>query len=232
MPTKLNAPIITLTNSTINIQNVPYALEFKIYANNILQTTINANIPQLDKISTFTQNNTIMSWNKVKNADAYIIKQGLSQIAQINDTEYDIREYTTDILNNIEFSIIAINTQQYYHDSNPAIILYTSPNLNTINDAKIINNILTWSAIPNAVKYNIYDNNIIIATTEETNFDLSIIDAKTHILNISSIAPGFVESKLSNTLLYIGPYLYDVINTTIKLYKAPYQTEEGGIKIL
>lgn len=200
MATKLSSPTLTLSGSTLTIQNVSHGTQFKIYANDELQITINANIPQLEK-PVITVDESILRWDDVTNATEYIIKVNNNVISTVTNTNFDMTKYSDEAISNVKISLIASDGNSYYQDSEPAEITYTSPTLS----APVISlsgNTISWTAIPNAVTYSIIDNDNPIATTTSTSYDLSSLSVGTHNMTVACSGYGYFESLQSNVITY------------------------------
>ena len=200
MATKLSSPTLTLSGSILNIQNVPHGTQFKIYSNNELQITINANIPQLDK-PIITIDETILRWNDIANATEYIIKVNNNVISTVTNNNFDMTKYNDEGISNVKISVIASDGNSYYQDSEPAEITYTSPTLPT-PVISLSGNTISWTAIPNTATYSIIDNDNPIATTTLTSYDLSSLSVGTHNITVTSSGYGYFESLQSNVITY------------------------------
>lgn len=200
MATKLSSPTLTLSGSILNIQNVPHGTQFKIYSNNELQITINANIPQLDK-PIITIDETILRWNDIANATEYIIKVNNNIIATVSNNNFDMTKYNDEGISNLKVSVIASDGNAYYQNSEPTEITYISPTL-PAPAISLSGNTISWTAIPNAVTYSIIDNDNPIATTTSTSYDLSSLSVGTHNITVTSSGYGYFESLQSNVIIY------------------------------
>lgn len=236
MATKLSSPTLTLSGSILNIQNVPHGTQFKIYSNNELQITINANIPQLDK-PIITIDETILRWNDITNATEYIIKVNNNIIATVSNNNFDMTKYNDEGISNVKILVIASDGNSYYQDSEPAEIIYTSPTL-LAPAISLSGNTISWTAIPNAVIYTIIDNDNPIATTTSTSYDLSSLSVGTHNITVTSSGYGYFESLQSNVITYtVEAVGYNVLldvtteqgtpeQVAVKFNTAPTSTED------
>lgn len=209
MATKLSAPTLTLSGSTLTIENVSHGTSFKIYANDELQTTINATIPQLSKPN-ITIDETILRWDDVDNATEYIIKINNEIIATVDNNNYDITKYSTEAISNVKISVIASDGNSYYKNSEETEITYTSPTL----PAPLITlseNTISWTANPNVNVYSIIDDDNVIGTTTSNSYDLSSLSVGTHHITVACSGYGYFESLQSNIITYtVAPVGYNI----------------------
>ena len=144
-----------------------------------------------------------LTWSKVKNALSYNIYQGEDMIANVSDTNYVAvnLKYNTEYC----FTVTSVRNEQESENAEKVCIktfdLPVSTPENLIAKATSTSSItLTWNKAQNALSYNIYNNDVLIANIQTTSYSINNLDYYTDYCYTISAVRNKSESKKSNVV--------------------------------
>ena len=144
-----------------------------------------------------------LTWNKAQNALSYNIYQGEEMIANVSDTNYVAvnLKYNTEYC----FTVTSVRNEQESENTEKVCIktldLPVSTPDNLVAEATSTSSItLTWNKAQNALSYNIYNNDILIANIQTTSYSINDLDYYTDYCYTISAVRNKSESKKSNVV--------------------------------
>lgn len=144
-----------------------------------------------------------VSWQAVENADKYIV--------QVNDETHETTELSYTVNANspgqYEITVKAVSSDSKFKDSeNSKKLLYvvSSKQLNKPN-ITLNGNVISWNAVQNADKYEVYLNNVKVATQTVRTYNIDKTDVGSYSYTVKAVSDNavFTVSEASNAVVYV-----------------------------
>ena len=200
---------ITLTTTSYEInKNVGGAYKIKVkaigndneyldsnYSNEVtyeLVTSLDAPV--------ITLNKNILSWDKVDNADEYMVLYEDATMRIVTETSVIVYELNYP---SYHINVIALSNSKYFTQSGLSnSVLYVKQTYIKLDTPviKIEDNLISWDKIDNATGYKIYVDDKEVAETDELSYNFEADLAGTYKIKVSAISTldGYTESDKSN----------------------------------
>lgn len=157
----------------------------------------------LSKAKITANEDNLISWSSVANADKYEIYVDNQLVDETSETSYQFNET---LIGSYQIFVKSIDTTGGLKPSISNVLTVEVKPLSlakaTIN--KDANNLITWEEVENAESYEIYINDILITTISETNYQFNEVnDGNYFIYVVAKDSEEIYASSTSNTLRII-----------------------------
>lgn len=160
----------------------------------IIKTTLN-------KPTGITVSNGVITWNKVENADKYIVTLN-NEIVKETASNFLSVKYQVSGLTNVKIKAVSANENILDSDFAETILDIEKLTLSAPKNVTVDGKTLTFEAVEGAVEYEIYQNGQIIATVSVTSY--AITNEQFELggyIEVKAISPTAIASKLSDKVL-------------------------------
>lgn len=154
-----------------------------------------------------TREGRLLSWKAVENADEYEVYENSRRVSIQTETSYSITQTRFGTYN---YTVIAKSSSSQYVSSNASepvefVLVDNAPLL----DAPVItiNNetgVISWNAVEHADGYRIYENGLLVFSTEELSYSITRLNPGTYTYTVSAICDSndYRASEQSNAVEY------------------------------
>lgn len=192
--------------------------------------------------------NDVIEWTAIAHADLYEVYEGETVVSRQANTTYKIVKSAA---GNYTFKVKALSISGYTESNFSNAVTYTynpQPVDTTQLDAPSISinsqtGVITWTAVPNATGYAVYENGFITANVTGTSYTITQTKMGTYSYYVSALSnkTGYSESDPSNTVTFeVGPQVLpaphielegNVISWTAVAHANGYEVYEGNRRV-